>query len=92
MTLVWTPASAPSDSTRARNERLYRLAGALPGSVAYSCECGRSDCDELVVLVEREYLERRANPPRLLAARGHDRPSLGSRAPVRDSLGAAARH
>ena len=53
------------------NEVLRASAAKLTGPFAFTCECSRPHCDELVVIEAADMDRIRANPRRLILATGH---------------------
>jgi hypothetical protein len=81
-------ASVAAEETRlARNEAFYREVNERVAEVAeqfegaetplgFTCECGASDCAELIEMTLAEYEAIRAEPTRFFVVPGHERPEI----------------
>jgi hypothetical protein len=59
------------------NERIHELAGDFGVAEGFSilCECGSSECEELIELTQTEYEHLRRIPTRFAVLHGHDVPA-----------------
>jgi hypothetical protein len=59
------------------NERIHEIAGHFGVAEGFSilCECGSSECEELIELTQTEYEHLRRMPTRFAVLHGHDVPA-----------------